>query len=535
MKLIRVTTTDENGRFDGILNADISINPQSKIAMQQLALEIDVAEIQLDGNTNQITFNQGDEAYVGEVQQGVYSTNEGDELLRQVENAMNETCLFRPDGVGNPNIQGAEYRASVNNSGKVQFEFRKGTMGEFSISEWETSTDITVTQPDPPAQIFWGVDALLQDDDPRPMSASSGRIPNGNAYMECTIYDAAENAANPKTDPTRSGVWLCYTDIDIRNIDINDIQQELETQAGRAKYCQYGVGANVQSVDGSVRYIRIIDGEAQTMVGADSPPLAGTPDARKPRIRLQRSSGGDIFAKYWDTATEGIEKLSPNLRKDVGKEFFQLIIFWDSQNFIEISQVQGCLSAFANDAISVNYKEADYATTSEWGLGAKIKTDYTAPQGLSALGNLYQPNATATNNSIAFGATSLANFLGFTRLRIPESGSRSGVNFLALARLRYAPRITSDTIIVLSESIPLSSYDSTIVAQAGQGQRRSILAVVPTNDADGRVAYSPTSTFLDVNLATPLSLRNLRFRLVNSDYTPFRLFGKASMVVLIEG
>ena len=538
MRLIRATTSDSSGRFDGVLNTDLTLKPMSKIALEQLALEIAEAEIQIDDNNEGLTFSQGGTDYDANILNDVYSTNDGDRLLNNITQALNDTADFIPDGIKtNTQIQGGEYRAGVNTSGKVQIEFRKGTMGELPFVEWEASDDVVHNAPAPPAQLSWDAgNAAIADGKCAVMMATSGRIPNGNAYMECTIYDCAANAVTPRSEPKRSGVWLFYTDEDIRNITPNDLRDALETEGGRAVYCKYGVGVDVQSTPGNVEYLIIKEGVATPFTGSSSPafgPITG--DITNPRIRLQRA-GDHVYAYYADTDTTGIERLTEHPIKTIDKSqsLYQVIVFWDNDAHIEISQVQGAISSFANEAIVQTYDELTYGGLAEFGLSAAIKTIYYQPQGFNANYNLYPYSELATANSFEFASDTLASFLGYRNKRIPNSGTRSGVNFLAAASSRYEPRITSETLILLSESLPISSYDTTPLAE-GEGQRRSILAVIPTKDSGGSIAYQASNlNFLDLANKDPITLRNLRFRLVAEDYSPFRLYGKASIVVLVK-
>ena len=57
MKLIRLTTETNDGRFDNNFNDDIIIKPDSKIALQSVSLNIDIEDLQIDGENDTMTFS----------------------------------------------------------------------------------------------------------------------------------------------------------------------------------------------------------------------------------------------------------------------------------------------------------------------------------------------------------------------------------------------------------------------------------------------------------------------------------------------
>jgi hypothetical protein len=541
MRLVRITTKDPNGRFDGILNADLNLAPGSRIALEQIALEIDPSEINIDPNNSQLTFQQGATTYTGVVEQGLYSVNDGDRLLLAIQTAMNETAEFVPELDGSVDIQGAEYRVEVTTAGSVAFEFRKGEIGELFEDFWTPMLNpngsglIVLDSANPNLQTRWGVDGIAVPNlTPYPLALKDFRMPNANCYAECTIYSAAANAGAPRTNPDKSGVWICMTDKDLRKINIDDLQTTLETPQGLADYCRYGVGVDVQAVNGQVRYIQIEKGVASTLVGSASSPniVAGAQD--NPRIRIQRTNYDTIAVNYWDANGQGQPIIISDYDDDTNwEEMYTFVIFWDARAQIQISQLQGCLSSFATDPIVQKFDEQTYDRAEGYGVSSSVKSIYYPPVPTYAE-NLYQPNMNLTDNFLSFGDLGLANFLGFNEQRIPEEGTRLGRNFNANADTRYRPRLTNETLILLSESIPISSFDTTIIGDRGQGERRSILAVIPTAHQDGRVVYTPNLNFLDINTSSALSLRNLRFRLVDENYNSLAIFGETSMAVLIK-
>jgi hypothetical protein len=538
MRILRVTTNKPDGRFEGLLSADLVVQPNARLALANAAFEIAESEIVIGPKNNELEYTQGSETYKARIDSRTYSTNQGNDLLTNIEKALNSTAEFYP-GVGNEQMIGMEYRVALNNSGKVSFEARKGEVGELvspstAKTYWEAAAGINVPDVASPGQIVWGVNTGVPDGQCRPAQIAYS-IPTGNAYMECTIHTADDGGPQLPANPERSGVWLCYTPEDLSSLPVESLRTALQTEAGRIKYCWRGVGCGiVPAGGGTVDYYGIVKGVAlQFGVTSANPVVAGAID--NPRIRLSRSKANTFVVSAWDKDATVVndELLPPGPDEVEFAELFQFVVLWGQDTHISISQVQACVSPFAKDAL-VSESEED---APDVGLGATpIKPVYYEPQGATLADNLYQPNYAVTGNALDFEGSDLAAFLGFRFARSPLSGFRNGINFVANANYRFGPRLTSQSVVCLSESIPLVSYDTTQVGALGQGQLRSILAVIPVSASnDGKIAWEAGNLFwVDVHNKKPLQLRSLKFRLVDGSYNSISTFGLASLVILIE-
>jgi hypothetical protein len=535
MRLIRITKNDADVQFDGSISADVNIESGSKMCIEGLSLGIKEADIEIPGGSGLITYTQGTKVYSVDVARSEpYTTTNGSELIDAITDGLNENIIYYPANADPQNAItiGMEFRASITNAGKVAFQAFKGTVGELkatgATAEWESSAGINVPPAAAPNQIAWGVNVPVPDGECRP-SLIQLPIPRGSAYMETTIYDAVK-AGGTSTTPDRNGVWLCYTTKDLSALPVEQLRAELETDAGRIKYCNYGVGATILAAN-QIQATTIINGVAAPL-GAPTTTAVVLGDIKNPRIRLDRS-GKKIYATTWNVDAAAI---SQNIGDDVltTQELYQFLVFWDRDTYIEISQVQACIGPFANDTIASFIPEGD--ADLGVGSGVAIKPIYFPPQGINATYNLYQPDYARTANHLTFPNTDVASYLGYNSVRVPISGSRSGINFSANASYRYGPRLLTDTIIVLSDTIPLVSYDTTRTNNDGEGQQRSILAVVPVSSANaGSVSYKGNEMWLDIRNNQPMTLRNLRFRLVDGAYLPLETIGQASLVILVKG
>ena len=116
--------------------------------------------------------------------------------------------------------------------------------------------------------------------------------------------------------------------------------------------------------------------------------------------------------------------------------------------------------------------------------------------------------------------------------------------------------IGSDNFIVISDTLPLDSYDASKVFYTPQntnadyfntpfhsketerlGRRQNILMTIPeNNNTDGLVEFQTnTPIFIDINNTETLNVRNLNFRILNKDFSQINtLEEQAIMTILLD-
>tara|TARA_R110000851_G_scaffold160708_4_gene304013 strand:+ start:293 stop:2317 length:2025 start_codon:yes stop_codon:yes gene_type:complete len=84
----------------------------------------------------------------------------------------------------------------------------------------------------------------------------------------------------------------------------------------------------------------------------------------------------------------------------------------------------------------------------------------------------------------------------------------------------------SDNFLVISDSLPLNSYDASTGGFTKEsqkiGKRKNILMSIPVNDNNSGLVEYETNTpiFIDINNASAVNQKNLNFRLLRSDFSP---------------
>jgi len=119
--------------------------------------------------------------------------------------------------------------------------------------------------------------------------------------------------------------------------------------------------------------------------------------------------------------------------------------------------------------------------------------------------------------------------LGFNNQRQPQLGFIFQPTVEYLANNAFNTAMVADAFLIEMLNLSLDSYDGL------KGQRKNILAVVPATDKDGVVLYEPSNlNLIDLDNKEGINLRNIKARVVNTDYSPFKMKGTATLTILVS-
>ena len=134
--------------------------------------------------------------------------------------------------------------------------------------------------------------------------------------------------------------------------------------------------------------------------------------------------------------------------------------------------------------------------------------------------------------SLKFETLNIAEKLGFLTQTL--SANISEFNFKAVNNFSFYNN--DNSYIVLLDNIQLNSYDDFDPSGLQKGGRRNILRVVPDEIQLKILSYEPHQEyFIDINNPEDLLLRNFKIRVVNSDLTPVKSVNLSTLSLLIKG
>ena len=137
-----------------------------------------------------------------------------------------------------------------------------------------------------------------------------------------------------------------------------------------------------------------------------------------------------------------------------------------------------------------------------------------------------------------------------------NSGNFAGQTWSLILNASFVTEmIGSDNFIVISDTLPLDSYDASRVFYTQQtaigdyinntvyinketerlGRRKNILMTLPTNNNTSGLVEFQTNTpiFIDINNTEPINVRNLNFRVLNKDFSPISTRQEQSIMTLL--
>jgi hypothetical protein len=222
VKLIRLSTDNSNAHIKANFDVDITIEPNSKIALKNLTFEPSFGSFIANANNSRISF-LGDGNIPSDFKEqfitpGIYTNTL--ELLKEVSQALNRTITLqdgKSNGIGHREIYG-EFRLTTNRDYKTRLEFRQSVAMNINSNAY-SNADYLIRDPFPPGNtLSWTQPAAplnqfeLDDDQELYLKASAVEthderysfiprfglgLSKGCAVWYCRIKSSIVNGATP--------------------------------------------------------------------------------------------------------------------------------------------------------------------------------------------------------------------------------------------------------------------------------------------------------------------------------------------------
>tara|TARA_R110002126_G_scaffold164084_2_gene311952 strand:+ start:402 stop:1997 length:1596 start_codon:yes stop_codon:yes gene_type:complete len=507
MKLIRLTSTSDNGTFDNSFNNDIVIPANSELSLGSLSLELAPKDITIDGNNNTIVYEvaNGQGATVT-LDQARYTSETAKTILFQdMSNKMNLSLDGNRGGV----VQG-----SMPTGIQIGMQFKAGVVDE--------------TYPESMKKAYTGKFGMaykiknerqLLDTSWALTNVKSEGSGNTTTYSRNDAAEGNELSYALSKHPITKGCGSLLTELhkfeegSSSDGDVNGVFIGITTKSNattRAE-CEFGFQAPYKegTSGGEPNFIKYLLGTASDFGGNAAEIPAGsyigleTIEGVVYGVYYQDDgSGGGVYDRSFldDVGTEAgtVSKYTLLSKADGSpKDYYVMIMFFGATAKTQIRGFKWSPDAWNN------------STTTE-----DLRIDLGHNLGVGPT-----PSPVAGNGFIEF-EPSLARFLGYQNPRIPLSGSSKlgRPNFIWNGSFLFSGVNLSDSYYVELLSLNVDSYDGFTSG------RKNILAVVPqleqsnTASNENVVIYEPPyPVFLDLRNDAPITLRNIRARVVYSD------------------
>ena len=553
MKLLRLTTRKDTAFFEASYNGDLVIPAKSKIALQSVSIKTDPQELLIDDTNNKIEYQvaTGTTRTVF-LPQGFIAISLIDTYFLAVTNAFNASCVpnfaaVSAGGDAKPKrFIGMEWLVERNAANLTQFGYKIGAGGE-NVSKWDLNNVQRGSFSSGGAQRPGSYRATNptggtpSGGDP---AANTTHINNGGVTGRVAIYappdtDQPGNPRRPYPLARGHGYSRCRILEAEFNSSVDDsgfvwgVFRDLEKDKDDIRLHHIDLAIHATATDPTTHVLRVLKfGVAQTLLtGGTTRAMNSYARGATNNDRIEMCvNGPNLECRQYDTGSSNFTVLfsEPFEQGDgapgtVNNTVVPVFAFFGGG--------QGGDTKAMLDQVDL--------TPSPYGIEAVDRFVANDNAGVGDLGAAFPPKGlpvgTTFANSLFIVSPALADFLGFNFSRVPRNGfiEKFQTDFEGTRELNATQ--SADTSIVEFLNLQLDSYDSfsDTIFEAG-GQRRNILSVIPESSVNGSIAYEPPyPTFIDLNNNEPLAIRNLKARVVRSDYSDYPIRGLATLVVLI--
>ena len=574
MKLLRLTTENSNGIFDSSLDQELTIEPNSQMALGSAALELLDKGLEITSANNKITFQVSNGVALApgsrttRLTPGVYNSSNFLDFFTDFNRKLNSGLGKLETTPGGGGTTGAIGLGTNSNEIGKQWRITKGEGQDIVIAcnqspshplrtrdldkhvasklfPGEATTSPIVVSNTGGTELASGSKIAFDNDNYFCSYANENPITRGCGIHRVRIKTLANRNTAGGADPrggsgfsislhndaptfqgsTFQGTGNPLNYLDQRSMNISDIKYGIR--------CESVIDINTGQQTGLYKYI--IDGKLLSP-GVDDgnaavPILAvGADDTKKDVVSLEIVSvDGQKIVRGCVYKAQQASPLTPSCK------LLFTAPYQDETLFGSYTFHGGGLNQNGDYGCRVNAIRwtADPYIEGTEGV-AKFSRDHVleGEQG-GALGSttpVFQ-NTGRSNHSILFDKIDIPEWLGYDppdkTLAIVSS---SPVAFRA--DLAFSPNLENDCFLLEMLNLPIDSYDY----EPSKKKRMNLLSVFPFDDSLGKCIYDPNNLiFLDLRNKEKLRLRDIRCRILRSDYSEVNLTGVSSLVIYVKG
>jgi len=520
MKLIRITSDDPLALFETKFNEDIVIPPESQIALANASFDTVFKDVVIDANNDEVKF----ELAVGGAGQktisldhGTYSSSTADtnSMMSQLQNGFNTKLGFTSNEIGK------SFRVSNSNvdhptAGKVKIDMRTASpkvveadfefLGSASVNKTDTQTKRAYFQEEGNA---------FSDDSNKMLGVD--HWPLGCCFARAKIRALVDNSSADNG----FRMWLSDKPVhelkDQDDIALTDTKIYLQVApvdgGGNSGTFRYKTSVNGATLVDSTKNVvshAIKAGGDPDGNGADD--VAGT-DNDVVEIRQVGGVISVVVYRDGEASAETLATLNYDYSDTNNKRLFWGMSFQGDRTNTSIESLQVHFDPFAPPLPPVQYTLAEIPEEPEFGATPTRKLQKSSVNTLEVI----------------IDSQELRDYLGFENRVNTSESSRASCSIFA--DYLFTANIFNDSFVFELLNIDLESYDSF------SGGKRNILKVIPASavDADSVVDYEANNlTFIDIRNKFPLTLRNIKARVLRNDLEPIVVRGLSVCTLLIR-
>ena len=509
VKIIRLTTEENDGSFNTRFNAPVNIKANSKMALQNLVMGVNLRNLVVDSSNDIITYSVNGNGNIRTIRltRKTYTDNDAVSIIDDIQEKMNAGLNFI-----NGKEMGAQFLVSHASKITIQNAFSRTSAytPQFNANIPKDSGGqavVAMSSPTNPNFIMnrnAGLAGGAASNDNKAINFLNQTICKGTGFFRFKIHTLVDEATTQKSgfiiglckgevsgivqkgvsDPTTFADSDIYFGIHVKKLADNmTIISEGQSIATAHSPNSLGMFVNAGSGDNAILEIKIASNQMEAMVYYNGG---------------QQSLG---------TKAVNLNGTSMNLQKQTYTPF---VIYRGG----------------ATNVKTFNHKFIQDPFT-------PVPTDFV--ENVEDLGAPAPPTQrggganSLTNQFIAFNDPKFARELGYDNSRIPSSGLLLTAKLVYTALHDFSLIAINDNFMAIIDNVYLDSYDSLLKGH------RPILAVIPSADDTGVIRFdSNYPIYVDCNNAEAMSLKNIKMRIVRQDGSQLVSHGLSSATLLID-
>lgn len=520
VQMIRLSSTNNSGEISSTFNEDIRVKANSKIALNNLAVEIVPSSIQINSSNNNISWqlttaggvknivlNNSDPS--GIIAPANYNRNNYKSLFNDIQTKMNQSL-----GYPNPKDIGTQVQVAEDSDGKVVIETKQYPNNDAKIftdlsaninkasSGTITSNPLLFIGGTGPSIEISAITGSVGEDNNKKFTFVSMEACKGCSEFRARIGSMANYAGGA---PLTNGLILAMVDVDPHSLEGNAVQfPNSSITYGIRIAGATGTGENYKSI---LKGVEVDSGSAMSQFTNG--------DINNDSLVIHRGNGRLQGLVYTQGSATPITVFDVT-DSQPAKPLYPVIIIRGGRTGAtknaSVNNIRYTADPYVNDpTASINHDDDN--------LGV-------AP-----------PRQTNINSNMSFSMNStLRTFLGYN-----QEFTNGNYPFLGVVRLylqaqtKFESTDNADNFLIMSDTLLLDSYDDYQKEVHSGGGRASILATVPSNDSGEFLLHEPNNLiYINLKNNYDFNIRNLKFRILRNDYEPVSTSGFLTMTILIK-
>ena len=492
--LIRLTSDSNDGVFDARFNDEIIINPNAEISLQSASLSRSLEFLTIDATNDKVSFQVSVTNGLKDVflDHGTYNRSTILAQLGTLQERMNRSLLSNDS-----KELGSQVNIRIDQNEKIEFH-----VGFGGASNMMNAGN--------PAKELVGVSLVGSPVSLRSNGGPTNDIHTNYVYGTLPFNKGAGmcrvRAQNMVTDAGGSG----YT------IGLVEGMGKLRDGTFRLADVKYGI----RFPNNTTHAYRIIKDGVETANTGGLTPLKFLNATRTSNdvAHIELTGGVIKYIIYQDGVTTDITDDASGLEFDQNKNYFPFIALHGTSTNTRVNLCAFTFDPFHN--LPPTFKLTEHAEQLD-----ETLNELTAPANP-------RPVRRDTIYNLIFEARDVAEYLGFNNQEQNRAGDAT-VDGLYIGDKKVDTVLYTDTYLIEMLNMNLESYDGF------KNGRKNILATVPVSEKiisnTGVLQYEPNTPFyISLNNTVPLSLRNIRARVITDTYEPIVMEGLGSITILLK-